>query len=584
MSNLPKGGSFLVEKSDSMEIFTNEDFTTEHELIAETASGFIDKRVMPQMDDLEAKKEGLLPSLIREIGELGLLAADIPEQYGGIESDKIASIIIAEEVGRTGSFCIGHTGQVGIGSLPIVFFGNEAQKAKYLPDVATGKKIASYALTEPGAGTDAMGMKTKAVLSPDGKFYILNGTKQFISNASFGDIFIVFAKIDGEKVSAFIVDRDTEGLSFGEEEKKMGLKGSSTRCLFFDDAKVSVENLLFEAGRGHIVAFNILNIGRVKTAANSLGSAKYALNLSAAYANERHQFNMPIAQFGMIKEKLARMAYGIYAVESMLYRTGGLINNMLESLDTSGPDGGQVIAKGIEEYASECSMLKVFASEVQAYVVNDGVQIHGGYGFMSEYPIERIYRDARIYPIFEGTNEINRVLIPRTLLRRSGEGRLSLTEALDAIKEKIKFDIQERNEISDLVQAAKDVFLFTLGVGMDKCGEALMKEQELAGRIADLAIWAYAMESALLRAQKAQQKSATGNGGFKMKLATAFIYSTVENLLPTATTVLAYLTAGDELTKLRADLVKLMQYTPIDRVALNRDIAVKISEAGKYVV
>ena len=428
-----------------------------------------------------------------------------------------------------------------------------------------------------------MGLKTKAVLSPDGKHYIINGAKQFISNVTFGEIFIVFAKIDGEKLTAFIVDRDTEGFATGEEEKKMGLKGSSTRTLFFDDVKVPVENLLFEPGRGHIVAFNILNIGRLKTAANSLGSAKCALELSATYANERRQFNVPIATFGMIQEKLARMAYGIYATESAIYRTSGLINDKLESLDTSGPDGGQVVAKGIEEYAIECSMVKVFASEVQAYVVDDGVQIHGGYGFMSEYPIERLYRDARIYPIFEGTNEINRNLIPTMLMRRSTQGRLPLQEAVESMGRNIGGSIPARVHAGDLVQAAKDIFLFTLGVGIEKCGEKLLKEQEILGRLADLAIWSYAMESAYLRAEKAAQKGGKA-GVFKTRLATAFIYNTMEKLGPTATQVLAAVSAGDELTERREALAKLMQYTPIDSIALNREIATKISEAGKYIV
>ena len=582
MSELPKGGGFLLGATDPQSIFTNEDFSTEHELIAETANGFIEKNVMPQMDDLEEKKPGLLPGLVRKFGELGLLAADIPEEYGGIESDKISAVIIAEAVGRTGSFCIGHTGQVGIGSLPIVFFGNDQQKKKYLPDVATGAKIAAYALTEPGAGSDAMGLKTKAVLSPDGKHYIINGAKQFISNVSFGEIFIVFAKIDGEKLTAFIVDGGTEGFSTGEEEKKMGLKGSSTRTLYFDDMKVPVENLLFEPGRGHIVAFNILNIGRLKTAANSLGSAKWALELSATYANERRQFNVPIATFGMIQEKLARMAYGIYATESAIYRTSGLINDKLESLDTSGPDGGQVVAKGIEEYAIECSLVKVFASEVQAYVVNDGVQIHGGYGFMSEYPIERLYRDARIYPIFEGTNEINRNLIPTMLMRRASQGRLSLPAAVDAMKQQVGAGIPPRAGVADLVQASKDVFLFTMGVCLDKCGDQLLKEQEMLGRLADLVILSYAMESALLRAQKATEKRGERAGAFKMKLATAFIYNTMEKLGPTAEQILAAVSTGDELIKLRAHLAGLMQYIPINTIALNRKIASKISETGKY--
>ena len=584
MSDIPKGGSFLIEDPLSQEVFTPEDFTIEHKMIADTASGFVAKRVIPRMDELEAKKEGLTPELLRELGDLDLLSADIPEQYGGIEVDKISSTIIAEEIGRTGSFSISHGGQVGIGSLPIVFFGNDAQKRKYLPDIATGKKIAAYALTEPGAGSDALSLTTKAKLSPDGKFYILNGVKQFISNAGFADIFIVFAKIDGTKLSVFIVESNTEGFTTGAEEKKMGLKGSSTRTLFLDDAKVPVENLLFEIGRGHVVAFNILNMGRLKTGANSVGAAKYALELSATHANDRRQFKVPIAQFGMIKEKIAEMASRLYASESMLYRAAGLVDGIMHGIDTCGPDNCQAIADGIEEYAIECSMNKVFATEMLAFAVDEGVQIHGGYGFMSEYPIERLYRDSRIFRIFEGTNEINRTLIPTLLIRRGSKGQLPLLEAIENVKRQIGSGIPVRVVTADLVRAAKDVFLFTLGVGLEKCGETLTKEQEILGRLADIAIWAFAMESCWLRAQKAEQAKGEKAAGLKMKMAKAFINSTMGKLGLAAEQVLAAVSSDNELLQLRADLAKLMQYTPINNVALNREIASAISEAGKYVV
>jgi alkylation response protein AidB-like acyl-CoA dehydrogenase len=584
MSDIPKGGSFLIADPLSQEVFTPEDFTIEHKMIADTASGFVAKRVIPIMDELEAKKEGLTPELLRELGDLDLLSADIPEQYGGIEVDKICSTIIAEEIGRTGSFSISHGGQVGIGSLPIVFFGNDAQKKKYLPDIATGKKIAAYALTEPGAGSDALSLTTKAKLSPDGKFYILNGVKQFISNAGFADIFIVFAKIDGTKLSVFIVESNTEGFTTGAEEKKMGLKGSSTRTLFLDDAKVPVENLLFEIGRGHVVAFNILNMGRLKTGANSVGAAKYALELSATHANDRKQFKVPIAQFGMIKEKIAEMASRLYASESMLYRAAGLVDGIMHSIDTCEPDNCQVIADGIEEYAIECSMNKVFATEMLAFAVDEGVQIHGGYGFMSEYPIERLYRDSRIFRIFEGTNEINRTLIPTMLIRRGSKGQLPLLEAIESVKRQIGSGIPARVTTADLVRAAKDVFLFALGVGLEKCGDTLTKEQEILGRLADIAIWAFAMESCWLRAQKAEQNKGEKAASLKMKMANAFIYSTIGKLGLAAEQVLAAISSDNELRQLREDLAKLMQYSPINGVALNREIASAVSEAGKYVV
>jgi alkylation response protein AidB-like acyl-CoA dehydrogenase len=584
MSNFPKGGGFLLERTEAQAVFTPEDYTLEQKMIAETASGFVVRKILPRMDELESKKEGLSAELLREFGELGFLGADIPEEYGGMDVDKISSVIISEEMGKAGSFVITHGGHVGIGSLPIVYFGNHEQKKKYLPDIATGKKIAAYALTEPGAGSDALALKTKAKLSPDGKHYLLTGAKQFISNSAFADIFIVFAKIDGDKFSAFIVESNTEGFTTGAEEKKMGLRGSSTRTLYLDDAKVPVENLLFEIGRGHIVAFNILNIGRIKTAANSLGIAKCALDESATYANDRKQFNVSIAQFGLIKEKIAQMAVGIYASESMLYRTSGLIDDMMQSLDTSGPDGGRVIAKGIEEYAIECSLNKVFLSDVLSYVVDEGVQIHGGYGFIADYPIERMYRDARIFKIFEGTNEINRNLIPTLLMRRATKGDLPLLGAVAAVKEQIASGLPERGDAGDLVQAAKDIFLFTLGEGLEKWGETLLKEQEILGRLADLAIGVFAMESAWLRAQKAVAKKGEKAAALKMKMARAFIYATMEKLGLAAGQVLAAVAAGNELMKLKGDLARLMQYTPIDGIALNREIASEVSAAGKYVV
>ncbi|MDT3697990.1 MAG: acyl-CoA dehydrogenase family protein [Thermincola sp.] len=584
MSKLPKGGSFFLGQISPQDIFTPEDFTEEHNMIFRTTMGFITDNILTRIEELESKKEGLNQELLKSAGELGLLGTEIPDEYDGMEMDKISSTIIAECMGRTGSFAMTQGGQVGIGSLPIVFFGTHEQKKKYLPGIVTAEKIAAYALTEPGAGSDAMAAKTKAVLSPGGKYYILNGSKQFITNAAMADVFIVYAKVDGDKFTAFIVDGDSKGLSTGPEEKKMGIKGSSTKTLIMEDVKVPVENLLFEIGRGHIVAFNILNIGRYKLAANSVGNAKYALELSAAFANERKQFNTPIANFGLIKEKLAEMAIKIYATESMVYRTGGLLENILHGLDTSGPGGGQVAARGIGEYALECSINKVFATEVLGYVVDEGVQIHGGYGFISDYPIERLYRDARIYRIFEGTNEINRSLIPVNLLRRVDKGDLPIENAFRKLREEMAAGAIFREDEAGLVQAAKEIFLLTIGAGIQKYGEGLQKQQEVLGRLADLAIQVFAMESAWLRAQKAVSREGEAKAKLKLAMARTYINSTIDLVGHTAKETLAALAEGEELINLLDNLQKLSQYTPRNTVAMRREIAAAVAAAGKYVV
>ncbi|SPF38241.1 putative acyl-CoA dehydrogenase [Syntrophobacter sp. SbD1] len=585
MTELSEGGGFLLQPTSAESVFTPEDFNEEHRMIARTVSRFVDEKILPVMDELESQKEGLLGSLMREAGELGILGAEVPSEYDGTELDKICSTIIAEEMGRAGSFAMAHGAQAGIGSLPIVFFGTDEQRRKYLPGLVSGEKIAAYALTEPGSGSDAMAAKTKAFLSPEGNCFVLNGTKQFITNAGLADIFIVYAKLD-DKISAFIVDAHSEGLSTGLEEKKMGIKGSSTRCVFFDNVKVPVENLLFEAGRGHIVAFNILNMGRYKLAANSIGHSKLALKISAAYANERVQFNVPIARFGLIKEKIAEMAMRTYAAESSVYRTGGLIEETLRDMDASGSEGRQAVARAMEKYAIECSINKVFATEAVAYVVDEGVQIHGGYGFISEYPIERLYRDARIYRIFEGTNEINRILIPTMLVRRGLAGGLPLLEAAEKLA--LRLEGTERlpllENAEQLVQAAKDLFLFTLGVGRKICGDAILKRQEILGRLADLAIGAFVMESALLRAQKAMEQNGESGAARKMNMADAFIYSHFPKLGLLAGEVLPELAQGEELKMLQARLAEFLQYRPINVIGLRNKIADQVLAAAEYIV
>lgn len=583
MADLPKGGSFLFAPTDPAGVYTPEDFTDEHRMIYRTTLSFVDNEILPRMEELESQKEGLTRELIGAAGELGLLGADVPEEFGGTELDTISSTIIAECVGRGGSFCQAHGGQTCIGQLPIVFFGTRGQKERYLPDIVSGKKVSSYALTEPDAGTDAMSIKTRAVLSPDGRYYILNGSKQFITNAGFADLFIVFAKVDGDKFTAFIVDRDSEGLSLGPEEKKMGIKGSSTRSLIFEDMKVPVENLLYEVGRGHVVAFNILNIGRYKIAASAVGMAKLALELAANYANNRKQFRVPIVSFGLIREKLAEMAIRIYVAESMIYRTGGLLDNMLSSLDVSGDEGGQVAARGIAEYAVECSMCKVFATEAQAYAVDEGVQIHGGYGYIAEYPIERLYRDARIYRIFEGTNEINRVMIPVTILRRAAKGEFPLDARVEKLLEDVAGgNIPARGDEAGLVQAAKDVFLLALGIGYRKLGDGLQKYQEVLGRLADLAIQVYAMESAWLRAQKALAREGENRAGLKVKMAASYIYSTMDQLVQKAREVLVAVAGQGEAAGLVGKLAVLCRYIPPNTLAMRNEIATAVSDAGGY--
>lgn len=579
---LPRGGSYLLESTAPESTFSPEDFSDEHRMIADTVSQFLDEKIFPRMDEIDAKQEGLMRESLVEAGELGLLGTDIPEEYGGTDIDEISSTIIAEKLGATGAFAIGHGGHTGIGNLPIVYFGNEDQKSRYLPAINTAEKVSAYALTEPDSGSDALSAKSKAVLSEDGKHYLLTGGKTFISNAGIADMFIVYAKIDGDKFSAFIVDADVEGLTIGPEEKKMGLKGSSTCSVYFDNVKVPVENLLFQPGKGHVVAFNILNIGRHKAAANSVGASKYALDLTATYANERKQFKTPIANFGMIKEKLAEMATRIYAAESTVYRTGGLLTDSIESLDLNGSDSGQVVAKGIEEYAIECSLEKVFATEVEAYVVDEGVQIHGGYGYIAEYPIERLYRDARIRRIFEGTNEINRVIVPTTLFRKAAKGDFPLMEAMKELKISIESGVPTRENPGEVVQALKDVFLFALGASHERFGDEIMKQQEILARLADLAVYAYTAESSWLRAQKAAAANGQ-NAKHKTNMATAYIYTTVEKASQIAREIITTLVTGSELVKEQTNLNKLLQYTPIDIIALRRKIAGSISAAGKYV-
>ena len=482
-----RGGAFLIESTSPQDAFTPEDFSEEHRLIAKATTEFVVGEVQPLIEEIEAQKEGLMPSLVKKAGALGLLSADISEEYGGQDLDKISSLLITEKmIQGGGSFTVACVVHTGIGSLPIVFFGNKDQKRKYLPAIATAEKIAAYALTEPEAGSDALSAKTTAVLSPDGKHYLLNGQKQFISNSGFADLFVTYAKVDGDKFTAFIVDRHTDGVSVDEEEKKMGMKGSSTRSVIFADAKVPVENVLGQIGRGHVVAFNTLNIGRYKLGGACVGSCKIALQDAVTYAKKRVQFGKALAEFGLIKHKIAEIAIRTFAVESMVYRTAGMIDRILQKIDPQAEDSGARMAKGIEEYAIEDSINKVYSSEMLDYVVDEALQMHGGYGYIQDYAVERYYRDSRINRIWEGTNEINRLLIMDMLIKRAVKNQLPLLGAaqklgneLLSLRPGIDWDDGTLSLQQEMVEMSKKITLLVAGAAIQKYTDRLAEEQEL---------------------------------------------------------------------------------------------------------
>lgn len=586
MADIVKGGSFLIQEINPQHIFTPEDFTDEQKEMGRTTRDFIENSVLPRLEEIEHKKEGVLIELLKEAGEIGLLSIDIPEKYEGMGLDKASSMIVTEHISKVGSFATAFGAQTGIGTLPIVYFGNEEQKQKYLPKLATGELISCYALTEANAGSDALNAKTKAVLSDDGKYYILNGEKMFITNAGIADLFIVFAKIDGEKFTAFILEKNMPGLSIGKEEKKMGIHGSSTCPLILEDVHVPVENVLGEIGKGHKIAFNILNIGRFKLGAGAIGGAKTALGEAVKYGSERIQFGKPIVSFGMIKHKLAEMLIRTYVGESMVYRTAGLIDKALESIDKSDPNE---ILKCIEEYAVECSIIKVYGSEILDYVVDEAVQIFGGYGYIEEFPVERYYRDSRINRIFEGTNEINRMLIPGMLLTRAMKGQLPLMPAAQKLMDEVLgFPSLEEEEISTLYQEKKAVInskkiaLLTAGTAAQKYMMTIKDEQEVLMHISNIIMETYAMESALLRTLKMIDKQGEDKSQIQIDITKTFINDAISRIEFSAKQLLASTTVGDELRTMLSALRRFTKYTPINTVELRRNIADKLIERGRY--
>ncbi len=584
----PRGGGFLIEELQPLDVFTPEDISEEHRQIAKTAADFTLNEVMPAAADIEAKNFAVTTGLLRRAGSLGLMAVDIPEAYGGLEMDKITSAVVTESISRLASFAVAFSAHTGIGTLPIVWYGTEEQKRKYLPKLATGEWLAAYALSESSSGSDALNCRTRAVLSPDGRHYLLNGEKMWITNAGFADLFTVFCKIDGDKFSAFLIERNTPGLTVGAEEHKLGIRGSSTCPLILADCKVPVENLLGEIGKGHHIAFNILNIGRFKLGAACVGGARNAMQDAIQYARDRKAFGKSICEFGLIQEKLAACAAGIYAGESLVYRTIGMIDTALADVDAHAEGASREIQKRIEEYAVECSILKVWGSEMLDMVVDHVLQIYAGYGYVEEYPAERAYRDSRINRIFEGTNEINRLVITGWLMKRALAGQLPLLGAIKKLMDEVMSGPgggEEREGplagARSMLANAKKLALFAAGSASQKHMQALADQQEIMGALADCIMEVYAMESSLLRAEKLLAGGASA-AKQAVTLAQFYVSNAFEKVESAARKVIRAVAEGDMLRTQMAILRKLAKHEPADTIGLGRQIANHVIQAGRY--
>ncbi|MBV5339251.1 MAG: acyl-CoA dehydrogenase family protein [Deltaproteobacteria bacterium] len=589
-SKLFKGAEYLITAADKNDVFTPEDFSDEQRQIGDTTEQFVLNEVLPLREEIEHHNLPLSVELMKKCGDLGLLMIDAPEEYGGLELDKATSMLAAEKLAQAGSFSVTYSAHTGIGTLPLVYYGTKEQKEKYLGKIISGEWIAAYCLTEPGSGSDALGATATATLSADGKHYILNGTKQFITNGGIANLFTVFAKIDKQHFTGFLVERDTEGLSVGPEENKMGVRGSSTTQIVLVDAMVPVENLLGEAGKGHKIAFNALNVGRFKLGAGATGASKTAMTTGIKYANERKAFGVTIGSFGAIQEKIADMSAAIFASESVVYRLAGLIDHRLATLPKDTPDYYKIYQEGIEEYSVECAIAKVFCSEVLADVVDSVVQIHGGYGFIQEYAAESYYRDERINRIWEGTNEINRLLIPGIILKRAMKGEIPLQkEAMKAFESLMSPSFDELDDSvpfaaeKALIASLKQAFLVLAGSGVQKFMDTIKDEQEILLAVADIAINIFAIESVVLRAEKilpklSESKQAAINSAVKV-----FTFNATEKAASAARRAAYYIEEGDTLTMLLAGIRRFTKYDATGLLKAKRQLAAASIEADKYI-
>ncbi len=583
-----KGGEFLIKETKASDIFTPDQWSEEQKMISDMCDEFLSTEVLPNLDRIDALEEGLMSQLMDKAGQLGLLATAVPEEYQGFGKEFNTSLLIAERTGQGHSFAVALSAHTGIGTLPILYFGTEEQKKKYLPKLASGEFKGSYCLTEPGSGSDALAAKTKAVLSDDKKNYLLTGQKMWITNAGFADLFIVFAKVDGKDFTAFIVEKGTPGLSLGNEEHKMGIKGSSTRQVFLEDCPVPVENMLGEIGRGHVIAFNILNIGRIKLAAAVVGGAKSAADLTIKYANERKQFGKSISEFGAIQHKIAQQAIRIYASEAALYRAGQDIENMENKLLAEGKSFSEALLGAAEEFAIECAILKVAGSETLDYVVDEGVQTYGGYGFSADFPMDRAYRDARINRIFEGTNEINRLLILDMFLKRAMKGQLDLmTPAANVQKELMEIPDFSEGEEEFLAQEkkyianAKKAGLMCAGAAAQKFMEKLADEQEILMNLADMVINIYEAESALLRAEKAHDLRGE-DASIELDIARVYLQDAMDKINKAGKEVINSFAEGDMQRMMLLGVKRFTKTQPFDVIGARKRIASKAISENQY--
>ncbi len=584
------GGEYLIAETPCEDVFTPEDFTDEQRQMGETTEQFVAGEIAPHIEEIDKQNFDIVIAGMKKCGELGLLMMDAPEEYGGLELDKASTMLVSEKISFGGSFSVAYSAHTGIGTLPLVYYGTAAQKDKYLEKITSGEWCAAYCLTEPGSGSDALGAQASAVLSDDGKHYILNGTKQFITNGGFAELYTIFAKIDKQHFTAFLVEKSFPGLIVGPEEKKLGIKGSSTTQIILDNCKVPVENLLGEKGKGHKIAFNVLNIGRFKLGAGVTGASKMALAEGIKYANERKQFNTPISQFGAISQKIADLTAHIFASESLVYRLAGLLDDKIATIEKGIDNYYDEYLKGIEEYASECGIAKVFCSEVLAKTVDEVLQIHGGYGFVADYPAERFYRDERINRIFEGTNEINRLLIPGMILRKAMKGELPLqakamkafeslmTPSFEELDDSILF-VKEKALITNL----KTLFLILSGAGVQKFMDKLANEQEILMAAADIAIQIFALESTVLRAEKNFAKVSASKQEVLQAAVKIFAFDASESAGSAARKGAFFIEEGDTLTMILSGIRRFAKYDATGLLVAKRTLAKAACEAEKYV-